>query len=84
MKCARFCQLRPVDQSYPRFVDQRCRLQDVTWPFMTQVMVRQAAHLGENQRNQPLQRFLVPPSAHAFSNRVVSKMSAASVVSIFV
>jgi len=31
-------------------------LQDVTWPFLPQVMARQAARLGVNQRNQPFQR----------------------------
>jgi hypothetical protein len=34
-------------------------LQDVTWPFLPQVMPRQAAQLGVNQRNLPFQRRLI-------------------------
>jgi hypothetical protein len=63
--------------------DQRRRLQDVTWPFLTQVMASQAAQLGFNRRNQPFQRRLVP-LAPRLQPRVVSKMSAASEFSIFV
>jgi hypothetical protein len=46
--------VRPVDQPHPCFVDQCSRLQNLTWPFLPQVMPHQAVQLGVNQRNQPL------------------------------
>jgi hypothetical protein len=49
----------PAHQSNVSLVDQRCRLQGVTWALPAQLTVRQRAKLVINQRHQRFEGLLI-------------------------